>query len=64
MNVERQKRNVAKVFQNQEIQTMIRAIGAGVGNNPDDEGAFNRETKIFKNIIMTDADVDGAHIEP
>ena len=60
---ERQKRNVAKVFQNQEIQTMIRALGAGVGNNPDDEGAFNPEKlRYSKIIIMTDADVDGAHI--
>lgn len=63
LNVERQKRNVAKVFQNQEIQTMIRALGAGVGNNPDDEGAFNPEKlRYSKIIIMTDADVDGAHI--
>jgi len=63
LNVERQKRNVAKVFQNQEIQTMIRALGAGVGNNPEDEGAFNPEKlRYSKIIIMTDADVDGAHI--
>ncbi len=63
LNVERQKRNIAKVFQNQEIQTMIRALGAGVGNNPEDEGAFNPEKlRYSKIIIMTDADVDGAHI--
>ncbi len=63
LNVERQKRNIAKVFQNQEIQTMIRALGAGVGNNPDDEGAFNPEKlRYSKIIIMTDADIDGAHI--
>ena len=41
LNVERQMHNVAKVFQNQEIQTMIRAFGAGVGNNQGDEGAFD-----------------------
>ena len=63
LNVERQKRNIVKVFQNQEIQTMIRALGAGVGNNPDDEGSFNPEKlRYSKIIIMTDADVDGAHI--
>jgi DNA gyrase subunit B len=63
LNVERQKRNIAKVFQNQEIQTMIRAFGAGVGNNPDDEGAFKPDKlRYSKIIIMTDADVDGAHI--
>ena len=63
LNVERQKHNIAKVFQNNEIQTMIRALGAGVGNNPEDEGGFNPEKlRYHKIIIMTDADVDGAHI--
>ena len=63
LNVERQKRNIVKVFQNNEIQTMIRALGAGVGNNPDDEGSFKPEKlRYSKIIIMTDADVDGAHI--
>jgi DNA gyrase subunit B len=63
LNVERQLHNVAKVFQNQEIQTMIRAFGAGVGNNDEDDGAFNPEKLRYKRlIIMTDADVDGAHI--
>ena len=63
LNVERQKHNAAKVFQNQEIQTMIRALGAGVGNNSDEEGAFDAEKlRYSKIIIMTDADVDGAHI--
>ena len=37
LNVERQRRNLVKVFQNNEIQTMIRALGAGVGN-PSEEG--------------------------
>ncbi len=63
LNVERQKHNAAKVFQNQEIQTMIRALGAGVGTNSEDEGSFDPEKlRYSKIIIMTDADVDGAHI--
>ena len=62
LNVERQKHNLVKVFQNQEIQTMIRALGAGVGNNPEDEGSFDTsKLRYSKIIIMTDADIDGAH---
>ena len=63
LNVERQKHNAAKVFQNQEIQTIIRALGAGVGNNGDEEGAFDTsKLRYSKIIIMCDADIDGAHI--
>ena len=63
LNVERQRRNVAKVFQNNEIQTIIRAFGAGVGNDEEDESSFNPEKLRYRKIIiMTDADVDGAHI--
>ncbi len=68
LNVERQKHNAAKVFQNQEIQTMIRALGAGVGNpDPDkeeqEEGVFDTsKLRYSKIIIMCDADIDGAHI--
>ena len=61
LNVERQKHN-AGVFQNQEIQTMIRALGAGVGNR-EEEGAFDAsKLRYSKIIIMCDADIDGAHI--
>jgi|TARA_B110001454_G_scaffold32417_1_gene31696 DNA gyrase subunit B len=67
LNVERQRRNLVKVFQNNEIQTMIRALGAGVGNPSEDgvveEGAFDAsKLRYGKIIIMTDADIDGAHI--
>ncbi|MBH33694.1 MAG: DNA topoisomerase (ATP-hydrolyzing) subunit B [Euryarchaeota archaeon] len=63
LNVERQKHNAAKVFQNQEIQTMIRALGAGVGNNTEEEGSFDSDKlRYSKIIIMCDADIDGAHI--
>ena len=51
-----------RALQNKEIQAMITAIGAGIGDG-DQEGAFDIEkVRYHKVIIMTDADVDGAHI--
>jgi DNA gyrase subunit B len=55
LNVE--KANMNKVLSNVEIQAMISAIGAGVGESFNiDEARYN------KVVIMTDADVDGSHI--
>jgi DNA gyrase subunit B len=55
LNVE--KANINKVLSNVEIQAMISAIGAGVGETFD-----VAQTRYNKVIIMTDADVDGSHI--
>ncbi len=55
LNVE--KARIDKVFSNEEIRTIITAIGAGIKEDFTLENA-----RYHKIILMTDADVDGAHI--
>lgn len=53
-----EKAKFEDIFKNEEINTIIHTIGAGVGND------FNVENSNYdKVIIMTDADTDGAHIQ-
>ncbi|MFO7698992.1 MAG: DNA topoisomerase (ATP-hydrolyzing) subunit B [Acidimicrobiia bacterium] len=55
INVE--KNRLARVLQNNEIQSLITAIGTGIGDEMDISRA-----RYHKVVILTDADVDGAHI--
>ncbi len=60
INVE--KARLHRALQNKEIQSMITAIGAGIGDG-ETEGSFNIDkVRYHKIVIMTDADVDGSHI--
>ena len=52
------KASMEEIYKNEEINTLIHTIGAGVGNSFDAS-----ESNYDKVIIMTDADVDGAHIQ-
>ena len=56
LNVE--KSGLNKILSNNEIRTLISAIGCGIG---DDDFDMSR-VRYKKIVIMTDADVDGAHI--
>ncbi len=57
-----EKAQLDKVLNNEEIRTLITAIGTGIGTGEDDSAFDAGKARYHKVIIMTDADVDGSHI--
>ena len=61
-NVERVMWN--KAFEHEEVNNIFQALGVKFGLNPDDYKEANYDKlRYYKTIIMTDADVDGSHID-
>lgn len=60
LNVEKAMEH--KIFDNQEITNIFRALGVTIGTEDDPKAPNISKLRYHKIIIMTDADVDGAHI--
>lgn len=61
LNVEKAMQH--KIFENEEIRNMYTALGVSIGTESDPKELNISKLRYHKIIIMTDADVDGSHID-
>ena len=61
LNVEKAMQH--RVFENEEIRNIYTALGVSIGTEEDSKAVNLEKLRYHKIIIMTDADVDGSHID-
>jgi len=60
LNVEKAMQH--KVFENEEIKNMFKALGVSIGTEEDSRELNIDKLRYHKVVVMTDADIDGSHI--
>ncbi len=60
LNVEKAMQH--KVFENEEIKNMFKALGVSIGTEDDSRELNIEKLRYHKVVVMTDADIDGSHI--
>ena len=60
LNVEKAMQH--KVFENEEIKNMFKALGVSIGTEDDSRELNVEKLRYHKVVVMTDADIDGSHI--